>query len=455
MDAFVTNILSFIIAIAILVAVHEWGHYIVARIAGVKVLRFSIGFGRPLWIKKYGQDQTEFCISAIPFGGYVKLLDERDCAVSLDEQERAFNRQSPPVKTAVLVAGPLLNFLFAIGAYWCMYMVGVPGLKPVIGAVEPATIAARAGVLAGDEINAVGARAVATWEGAVLEILGQLLDAGEIELQVTGQDGGERRVVMLAAGRESELTEPGQLFTGLGFSPWSPVVPAVIDKLTPGGPAERGGLLAGDEVIAADGEPISSWTEWVEFIRVRPEQTMTVTVLRDGLEHQFEIHIGVAEEGGESIGRIGTSVLIVDDLMAEMRAEQRYGVLAALSVAITKTWDMTTLTVRMLASMVTGGVSIKNISGPINIAQFAGQSASIGLVAFLSFLAIVSISLGILNLLPIPMLDGGQIAYQIVEAIKGSPISERMQIFGQQMGILFLLLLMSFAFYNDLTRIFS
>ena len=455
MGGFVTNILSFVIAIAILVAVHEWGHYIVARLAGVKVLRFSIGFGRPLWIKKYSPDQTEFCISAIPIGGYVKLLDERDCAVSLVEQKRAFNRQSIPVKTAVLVAGPLLNFLFAIGAYWCMYMVGVPGLKPVIGVVEPASIASRAGVIAGDEINAVGGRVVATWEGAVLEILGQMLDEGDIELQVTGQDGSQRLVVMHAAGRESELTEPGQLFTGLGISPWSPVVPAVIDKLTPGGPAEQAGLISGDEVIAADNEPISSWTEWVQFIRMRPEQTMTATILRDGHETQFEIQIGVAEDDGESIGRIGASVLIVDDLMAGMRAEQRYGVIAAFSVAVTKTWDMIALTVRMLASMVTGGVSVKNISGPINIAQFAGQSASIGPVAFLSFLAIVSISLGILNLLPIPMLDGGQIAYQMIEAMKGNPISERTQIFGQQMGIIFLLLLMSFAFYNDLTRIFG
>jgi len=455
MDGILTNILSFVFAIAILVAVHEWGHYIVARMAGVKVLRFSIGFGRPLWIRKYGRDQTEFCVSAIPIGGYVKLLDERDCAVTLAEQGRAFNRQSIPIKTAILVAGPILNFLFAIVAYWCMFMVGVPGLKPVIGDVEPETIAARAGLRSGDVISAVGGRAVATWEGAVLEILGQLLDEGDIELQVVGQDDSKRLLVMHAVGRETELTEPGQLFVGLGISPWSPVVPAVIDKLTPGGPAERAGLQSGDEIIAVDGEPIAAWTDWVYFIRARPEQKMTATIVRDGNEQQLEILTGVVEENGKTIGRIGASVQITDDLMEGMRAEQRYGFFAALPVAVVKTRDMITLTVRMLASMVTGGVSIKNISGPINIAQFAGQSASIGPIAFLGFLAIVSISLGILNLLPIPMLDGGQIAYQLVEAMKGSPISERAQIFGQQMGILFLLLLMSFAFYNDLTRIFG
>jgi len=455
MDGFLISVLSFILAIAILVAVHEWGHYIVARMAGVKVLRFSIGFGRPLWTRKYGQDQTEFCISAIPIGGYVKLLDERDCAVTLTEQGRAFNRQSIPVKTAVLAAGPLLNFLFAIVAYWCMYMAGVPGLKPVIGEVEPETVAARAGLRAGDAIRAVGGRDVATWEGAVLEILGQMLDEGTIELAVSGEDQSKRLVVMSVAGRETELTEPGQLFVGLGIAPWSPVVPAIIDQLTPGGPAQRAGLKTGDEVVAADDETIASWTEWVHFIRERPEQRITATIVRDGREQRLEILTGAAEENGKTIGRIGASVLIEDDLMAGMRAEQRYGPVAALPVAVAKTWNMTTLTVRMIASMVTGGVSVKNISGPINIAQFAGQSVSVGPIAFLGFLAIVSISLGILNLLPIPMLDGGQIAYQLVEAMKGSPLSERAQMFGQQMGILFLLLLMSFAFYNDLTRIFG
>ena len=455
MDGFLISVLSFILAIAILVAVHEWGHYIVARMAGVKVLRFSIGFGRPLWTRKYGQDQTEFCISAIPIGGYVKLLDERDCAVTLTEQGRAFNRQSIPVKTAVLAAGPLLNFLFAIVAYWCMYMAGVPGLKPVIGEVEPETVAARAGLRAGDAIRAVGGRDVATWEGAVLEILGQMLDEGTIELAVSGEDQSKRLVVMSVAGRETELTEPGQLFVGLGIAPWSPVVPAIIDQLTPGGPAQRAGLKTGDEVVAADDETIASWTEWVHFIRERPEQRITATIVREGREQRLEILTGAAEENGKTIGRIGASVLIEDDLMAGMRAEQRYGPVAALPVAVAKTWNMTTLTVRMIASMVTGGVSVKNISGPINIAQFAGQSVSVGPIAFLGFLAIVSISLGILNLLPIPMLDGGQIAYQLVEAMKGSPLSERAQMFGQQMGILFLLLLMSFAFYNDLTRIFG
>lgn len=455
MNGFLTSVLSFIVAIAILVAVHEWGHYIVARLVGVKVLRFSVGFGRPLWLRRYGADQTEYCISAIPIGGYVKLLDERDCDVTAAEQDRTFNHQSLPAKTAILAAGPVLNFLFAIVAYWCMFVVGVPGLKPVVGEIVPDSVAARSGLMDGDQIRAVGGLDVATWESAVLEMIGSMLDTGDIELRVSGADGAEREAVLRVAGRESELTEPGRLFEGLGFRPWTPALPAVLDTLTADGPAERAGLLPGDRVIAADDQSIETWPDWVDFIRARPDESVTATIVRDGAERRVEIRIGVVEEAGESIGRIGASVRIPADLAGDMRAEQRYGVLAAIPIAVSKTWNMMTLTVKMVVSMVTGDVSVKNISGPINIAQFAGQSVSVGPVAFLGFLAIVSISLGILNLLPIPMLDGGQIVFQVIEGLKGSPLSERAQLLGQQVGIVFLLLLMSFAFYNDLTRIFG
>jgi regulator of sigma E protease len=455
MTGFMTSIGAFLVAIAVLVAVHEWGHFIVARLMGVKVLRFSIGFGRPLWTRRSGPDQTEYCLSAIPIGGYVKLLDERDCDVPVEDRDRAFNRKSIPARVAILVAGPGLNFLFAILAYWCLFIVGVPGTKPVIGDVEEASIAAEAGLAAGDEIVGVGDRNVATGEGAILAMLQELLSEGDIALRVTDQAGDEHSVILRTAGRASALTEPGRLFTEIGIEMWAPDLPPVIDTLTPDGPAAQAGIVPGDLIMEAGGVVINSWPEWVEFVRARPSEEVQVVVSRDAGPVRLNLTIGTVTEGGETIGRIGASVRIPDDLYNEMRAEQAYNPLAALPVAISKTWEMIGLTVRMVASMFTGDVSVKNISGPINIAQYAGVSASIGFAAFLNFLAIVSISLGILNLLPIPMLDGGQIVYQLIEGATGSPISERFQIIGQQVGIAFLLLLMSFAFYNDLSRIFG
>jgi len=455
MISFLISVAAFLFAIAILVAVHEWGHYIVARMVGVKVLRFSIGFGRRLWSRRSGADQTEYCLSAIPIGGYVKLLDERDCAVSLAEQDRAMNRKSAPARIAILLAGPGLNFIFAILAYWCMFMIGIPGTKPVIGEVAETSIAERAGLVAGDQIIRVGERDVATWEGTILAMLQELLSEGDIHLQVTDENSNRRSIVLGTAGRAAELTEPGELFAGIGIETWSPGLPAVIDKLTLDGAAEKAGMMPGDQVVEVDGVTIDSWSEWVEYVRARPDERVQVTVLRDGDPVGLTIDIGKVGEGDETIGRIGASVRIPEDLFDEMRADQRYGPFDAIGASLSKTWEMVRLTLRMIVSMVTGDVSVKNISGPINIAQYAGISASIGFVPFLSFLAIVSISLGVLNLLPIPMLDGGQIVYQLIESVKGSPLSDRSEMIGQQVGILFLFLLMGVAFYNDLSRIFG
>ncbi|MCC7258062.1 MAG: RIP metalloprotease RseP [Gammaproteobacteria bacterium] len=444
---------AFLVAIAILVAVHEYGHFAAARLAGVRVLRFSIGFGRPIWMWRAGPDRTEYCISQIPFGGYVKLLDERDCPVALAEQPRAFNRQGVPARVFILAAGPALNFLFAIVAYWAMFMLGVPGTRPLIGTVEPGSVAATAGLAGGEQIVAVGGRATATWDGAVVAMLDRLLEAGRIDLTVRDADGRERGVTLDTAGRAAELTEPGRLFPGLGFEPWTPPLPAVVGEVLPGGAAERAGLQPQDRILAADGEPVTDWPAWVRYVRERPGVTVTVQVGRDGQEQALTLEIERAQAEEGEIGRIGAAPQIPEDLYEGVRAVERYAPLPALGQALARSWEMASLTVRMVARMVTGEVSVRNISGPINIAQYAGYSASIGVVPFLSFLAIVSISLGILNLLPVPMLDGGQIAYQLIEAAKGSPLSERSQIIGQQVGIALLLLLMTFAFYNDLSRL--
>lgn len=457
MPSILNSLLAFIAAIALLVAIHEFGHYAVARLFGVKVLRYSIGFGQVLWSRRAGTDQTEYCVSAIPLGGYVKLLDERDCAVSFAERGRAFNRQSGSVRMAILFAGPAFNLVFAVLAYALMFMNGVPGIKPVIGVVEPGSVAASAGLREGDTIVSVGEQAVLTWESATLGILDELLANGEIRLHVTGQNPAAsselRQVVLQTAGRESELTEPGQLFVKLGFKPWAPVPDAVIGELVPGGPAERAGMQSGDRVLAVDGIAVDSWAEWVELIRARPGQRIEVSLLRG--EEALALAIDVDSAGSDAgrIGRIGAAVLLAPGAFDYMRAEERYAPIDALQRATVRTWEMSVLTLRMIWRMLVGDVSVKNISGPINIAQYAGYSASIGLSAFLGFLAVVSISLGVLNLLPVPMLDGGQIVYTLAEQLKGSPLSERAQMIGQQVGIGLLLLLMSFAFYNDISRL--
>jgi regulator of sigma E protease len=454
MSGFITSVLAFLVAIAILVAVHEWGHYIVARLVGVKVLRYSIGFGRPLWLRRWGPDQTEYCISAIPFGGYVRLLDERDGEVDPDELPRAFNRQSVPSRIAILFAGPALNFVFAVLAYWAMFVSGVPGLKPVVGEVEPESMAAVAGLEQNDQLIAVGDRPVATWDAAVIALLDELLANGDLRLEVRGLAGDRRLIVLPTAQRVAELTEPGALFKGTGIRPWAPVIEPVFDEILPGGAAEAAGFKSGDRIRSADGVAISNWSQWVELVRAKPAETLTVEVQRDDATLPITLRVGeLTDESGATVGRIGASVKVPPDLYAEMRATQRFAPAAAFGAAVEKTWDMAALTVRMIGRMLTGDVSVKNISGPINIAQYAGYSASGGLSSFIGFLAIVSISLGILNLLPVPMLDGGQIVYQLAEGIKGSPMSERAQLIGQQMGILLLIMLMSFAFYNDISRI--
>ena len=445
----------FIVAISVLVAAHEFGHFWVARRLGFKVLRFSIGFGKPLavWRSRH-PDGTEYWLSMIPLGGYVKMLDERETPVPAADHGRAFNQRPIPHRIAVLLAGPAFNFLFAILAYWLMFTTGVDGLKPVIGAVEPDSVAARAGIVAGDEIAAVGGRTTSTWENATLRIFDELLADARIDLTVRDPKGGTRRVQLDVRGRESELTEPAALFKGLGVLP-GPALPAVIETVLPGSAAAAAGLKTGDEVLALGDKPIGSWDQWVNYIKQRPGETVDITVRRDGIERNVKVTIGQDHEGGKTIGRIGASRPIPPDVIESLRAEQRYGLLESLPRGIQMTWEMSALTVRMLVRMVVGDVSLKNMSGPLTIADYAGESARAGLAPFLSFLAAVSISLGILNLLPIPMLDGGQVVYQIAEWFKGSPLSERALVVGQQIGVFFLIVLMSFAFYNDLSRIFG
>jgi regulator of sigma E protease len=452
MNTALISLLAFIVAIGVLVTVHEFGHFWVARRLGVKVLRFSIGFGKPLWQRRFGADNTELVVAAIPLGGYVKMLDEHEGEVPATELDRAFNRQPVRSRMAIVVAGPLFNFLFAIAVYWLMFVAGVPGLRPVVGAVTPDSYAEQAGIVSGDEILAVGATATPTWETTVLALLDASLGGHDaVALTVRNSQGVERH--LLASFESSDqLLKKGGVLENFGLTPWQP--PAVIDRLVEDGAGARAGLQPGDRIVQADAVAISSWSRWVDYVRARPGQVIEVRVLRSGQEIMLELTPDSVADAGQTIGRIGAYVRLPDDdQRATMRVVVRYGPLQAVSEALGKTWDVTTLTLRTLWKMVSGGASVENLSGPISIAQYAGQSAVVGLAAFLGFLGIVSVSLGVLNLLPIPVLDGGHLLYYLLELVKGSPVSEAAQLLGQKIGIALLLALMSLAFYNDLIRL--
>jgi regulator of sigma E protease len=448
MSSALGNLFYFIIAISLLVAVHEYGHYIVGRWCGMKVLKFSIGFGRPLFSWRSGPDDTEYCVSMIPLGGFVRFLDEREGPVDEADRGRAFTDRPVLQRIAVLLAGPAFNFAFAVVAYFALFVYGVPTVKPQIGDVVDNSYAAEAGLEYGDEIIAVDGRTVSDWEGALVGILESMVDDGRIELSVEGDDGRQRSAVIDVGDDSARLTEPGVLFDGLGLTPWQP--PAVIGSIVEGGAAEGSSLREGDRITSIDGEPIVSFADLSRIVGARPGQTVEVEYLRRNAREQTAITLGTVEQDGEARGQLGIRLSETDSDYWYLR---QYGLPSAASEAVLQTWASTKFTLNMFVRMLTGEVSVKNISGPINIAQYAGNSASAGLDQFLRFLALVSISLGVINLMPIPILDGGQIVYQSIEWLKGSPLSMRSQVVGQQVGILALLLLMSFAFYNDIARL--
>jgi regulator of sigma E protease len=447
------SVLAFVVAISVLVAVHEYGHYIVGRWTGMKVLRFSIGFGKPIWMRIGGKDRTEYCVSAIPLGGYVRFLDTREGPIPEADEGRAFNQRPVPQRIAVLLAGPAFNFLFAIVAYWALFLYGIPTLVPAVGAVEPGSYAAEAGLEQGDRIVAVGDVETADWESALVAMLDQMVSDGRVPLTLETEDGWQREATIDVGADARRLTEPGMLFEGLGFRPFGAGdLPADIGRVEDDGPAKAAGLEPGDRIVGIDGVPIRDFGDLVEAVQARANQSVSIDYVRDGQRLSTSLVIQEQRVEGEVRGRLGVAH---SGDFSEFYYQRRYGPVESLDQAMTRTWSSTVFTLRMLGRMVTGDVSIKNISGPINIAQFAGESAERGLDYFLGFLAIVSISLGVLNLLPIPVLDGGQIVYQSIEGLKGSPLSERAQVVGQQIGIFALILLMSFAFYNDLARIFG
>jgi regulator of sigma E protease len=447
-------VLAFLFAIGVLVAVHEYGHFWMARRCGIRVLRFSIGFAKRLWTRTDRQG-TEYAISAIPLGGYVKLLDEREGPVPSQDLSFAYNRKPVWQRILVLLAGPFANFLFAAVAYWILFMAGIPALKPVLGEVTPDSFAARAGLVAGDQIVGVAGRDTGTREAVVLALLDRLMEGGTIELTVRSAEGSTRVAPLRIEGSTLPLTEPGALLPGLGLEFWYPAVPAEVGNILQGSPAERAGLKTGDRIVAVDGEPVADFPSLVKLVQPQPGKTLEFTIERAGGRSVVPVEVKAERDGDKLVGRIGVQPASPGTIPEDMKTRERYGPLGSVARAVDKTWEMSALTVRLLWNVGTGDVSVKNLSGPINIAEYAGFSARQGILAFLSFLAIVSVSLFVLNLLPIPILDGGQIVYQLAELVKGSPLSEQAQAVGQKVGIFLLLVLMSFAFYNDLSRLFS
>jgi regulator of sigma E protease len=444
---------AFLVAIGILVAVHEFGHYWVAKKLGFKVLRFSIGFGKPL-LMRVGRDadRTEYCVAAIPLGGYVKLLDEREGEVLPSELHRSFTRRPVWHRIAVLLAGPAMNLIFASVLYAVLAMAGSQVVKPVVGQVRLDSPAAAAGLQRGDEIVRVGDRNVDDVEDLQIALIRRFSGDGLVPLTVK-RAGSEKSVVLRVTEDRVAMTEPGRLMPGLGFelATWS--ARTVIQDAPPDSAGARAGLRPGDRILSVDGQPVVNMMDFQSMVSSAPGRDISIEVERGGSRLRIVATVVRVMEQGRAIGRLG--VMLAEGTRVwppGLLAMRRSGPVDAVVLGVVKTWDMSSLTVQMLWRIVTGQVSAKNISGPISIAEFAGISAYLGLTAFISFLAIISVSLGVLNLMPVPLLDGGQIVYQLVEAVKGSPLSERAQNFGQQVGIALLVVLMSLAFYNDISR---
>ncbi len=452
------HLLAFLFAVGLLVTVHEFGHYWVARRLGFKVLRFSVGFGKALWSRKAGADGTEYVLAAIPLGGYVKLLDEREAPVDEREVHRAFNRRPHWQRILVLLAGPAFNIIFAIlllaALFWAN---GTTEVRAVVGEVLIDSPAATAGLARGDEIVSLDGKAVAGQSDVVLGLLDQMTDDGRVDL-VVQSEAGVRRSATLAvddADERRRLTEPENLLRGLGFGFWAPPAPAIIGQLEAGGPAAKAGLLVGDEVLVLNGTAVTDFEDLRKRIETHAGDSVLLGIRRAGLEQSLRLEVAAIDNNGRRVGRVGIGSQRSAAWPDTMIRHTSLGPLQSLSLGAQEAWRMTVLQAKVFWRMLQGHVSLKNLSGPLTIAEYAGDSAQSGVAAFASFLVLISLSLGFLNLLPVPILDGGQIVYQLVEWIKGSPLSERAQVLGQQLGIGLLMLMMGVALFNDILRQFG
>ncbi len=447
-----TTLLAFIVAIAVLVVFHELGHYAVARWFDVKVQRFSVGFGKVIFSKRFANGETEWVISAIPLGGYVKMLDEREGEVDAHELPRSFNRKPVLQRMAIVVAGPLANLLLAVVFYFALFIYGVPGIKPILGDIPADSPAATAGLHSKDTIISINGQVVPSWQDVrwlLLDLVLQQMNAN-IELQ---NEQGEKSFRTLQMNRLTAADLDEDFMRKIGLQSFQPPIYPVIGKLVEGGAAQRAGIRVDDRVVRVNGNEMRLWENFVEVVRSHPGSNLEVDIERAGSLVRLNVTAEPVNEGSQTIGRIGAAPKIDKQAFEAMMTEVRYPPFAALQEALRKTWETSIVSLKMMGKMLMGEVALNNLSGPITIADYAGQSAQFGLGAYIGFLALISISLGILNLLPIPLLDGGHLLYYAVEFFKGSPVPESLWEAGQKVGVALLVTMMAFALYNDISRL--
>ena len=444
-------IVGTLVALGVLVTFHEFGHFWVARRCGVKVLRFSVGFGMPL-LRWHDRRGTEFVIAAIPLGGYVKMLDEREGEVPADQLDQSFNRKTVRQRIAIVAAGPIANFLLAMVFFWVLAMLGSQQVRPVIGAVEAGSIAAKAGLSAGQEIVAIDGEPTTGWGAVNLQLVRRLGESGTVQLVVREQDSTAETPRELVLDKWLKGADEPDPIKSLGIRPWRPALPPVLAELDPKGPAQAAGLKTGDRLLALDGQALGDWQQVVDLVRVRPDTKIVLKVERDGAQIDVPVTLAVRGEAKAAGGYLGAGVKGVEWPPSMVR-EVSFGPLAAIGEGARRTWTMSVLTLDSLKKMLFGELSVKNLSGPITIAKVAGASAQSGVADFLNFLAYLSISLGVLNLLPIPVLDGGHLLFYLIEWVRGRPLSDRVQGWGMQIGISLVVGVMLLALINDLGRL--
>ena len=460
------TLLAFIVTIGLLVTIHEYGHFQVARWCGVKVLKFSIGFGKPFFTKTFGKDKTEFVLAAIPLGGFVKMLDERELKAeqmadpelpkthySEAELQRAFNRQSVWKRIAIVSAGPIANLLLAILLYWLIFMLGVTGARPIIGEVAKDSLAAQASFSSGEVIQKINGEPVKSWQEARWILLEESLENGVVEIETINQNKELFNHTLSFSGinQDSEI----DILKKMGLQEYQLVIPAVIGEILPNSAAEKAGIKAEDKILSVDGVTTNDWERLVSIVKANPNKKLWFEITREQKTLRIAVTPEKVTESGEALGRIGAAPKIDKKELDKLLVEFSYSPFVSLQKASIKTWDTSIFSLKMLGKMLMGQVSLKSISGPVTIADYAGKSANMGLKTFLSFLALVSISIGVLNLLPIPVLDGGHLMYYMVEIFKGSPVSESIMLAGQKVGFAVLGLLMTLAIFNDLNRLLT